>query len=64
MWNDKFVVRAEHDGTFVNCSVGLSRSPVPVVSQAAMLTVRCKHSHSLTVLMTMNMHGCKGDRKK
>jgi len=47
MWSDKFTVRAEHDGTFINCSVVVSRFPVPVASQSAMLTVRCKQSHSL-----------------
>jgi len=46
-WSDEFVVRAEHDGTYINCSVVVPGLPVPVASHAAMLTVRCKQFHLL-----------------
>jgi len=43
-WSDEFIVRAEHDGMLINCSVVLPPFPLPVASQSAMLTVRCKRS--------------------
>jgi len=41
-WSEGFVVRAEHDGTYINCSVVVPPLPVPVASRTAVLTVRCK----------------------
>lgn len=43
-WSEEFMVSAEHDGEYINCSVVVPRFPVPVASRAAILTVRCKYS--------------------
>jgi len=46
-WSEEFKVGAEHDGTYINCSIVVPQFPVPVASHAAKLTVRCKQSDSM-----------------
>lgn len=41
-WSEALVLRAEHDGNLVNCSVVVPRHPVPVSSETATLSVRCE----------------------